>query len=190
MSLLRALRTISRPLTHASSLSRVVSSSLSQHSPGRFLPTSGLGSDRSSILARFCSSSALLSADFSRLTESRFPKRRPGLKNRKKRATLRPSGPYAWVKYVPGEPIQPSQPNEGSIKARRRNEKKRMRQHKAFVLSEKKKRQAQWAEARKRKEAARIERKMAQVARDKAWAERLIELQQLEQAKKSATSTA
>lgn len=49
---------------------------------------------------------------------------------------------------------------------------------------------AQWAEARKRKEAAKIERKMAQVARDKAWAERLVELQQLEQAKKSAASTA
>jgi hypothetical protein len=31
---------------------------------------------------------------------------------------------------------------------------------------------------------------MAQVAREKEWAERLIELQQLEQAKKGAASTA
>lgn len=32
----------------------------------------------------------------------------------------------------------------------------------------------------------RIERKMAAVAREKAWAERLIELQQLEEKKKAA----
>lgn len=41
-------------------------------------------------------------------------------------------GPYAWVKYVPGEPILPNQPNEGSVK--RRNEKKRMRLRRAFIL--------------------------------------------------------
>ncbi|XP_078179429.1 protein translocase subunit [Carex rostrata] len=188
MSLQRALRSITRPLAHAYSLSRP--SLLSQHSPGRFPATSSFGLESSSILARFCSTSTLISADFSRLTESRFPKRRPGFKNRKKRASLRPPGPYAWVKHVPGEPIQPSQPNEGSINARRRNEKKRIKQHKLFVLSEKKKRKAQWAEARKRKDADKIERKMAQVAREKAWAERLVELQQLELAKKEAASIA
>lgn len=90
MSLQRALRSITRPLAHAYSLSRP--SLLSQHSPGRFPPTSGLGLESSSILARFCSTSTFLSADFSRLTESRFPKRRPGFKNRKKRASLRPPG--------------------------------------------------------------------------------------------------
>lgn len=58
------------------------------------------------------------------------------------------------------------------------------------MQSEKKKRKAQWAEARKRKDADKIERKMAQVAREKAWAERLVELQQLELAKKEAASTA
>lgn len=42
------------------------------------------------------------------------------------------AGPYAWVQYVPGEPILPNRPNEGSVK--RRNEKKRMRQHRAFIL--------------------------------------------------------
>ncbi|KAF2290805.1 hypothetical protein GH714_015549 [Hevea brasiliensis] len=40
-------------------------------------------------------------------------------------------GPYAWVKHVPGQPIQPSNPNEGSVK--RRNEKKRIKQHRAFI---------------------------------------------------------
>ena len=42
------------------------------------------------------------------------------------------AGPYAWVKYVPGQPILPNQPNEGSVK--RRNEMKRMRQRLAFML--------------------------------------------------------
>lgn len=41
-------------------------------------------------------------------------------------------GPYAWVEYVPGEPILPNQPNEGSVK--RRNEKKQIKQHLAFIL--------------------------------------------------------
>ena len=44
----------------------------------------------------------------------------------------------------------------------------------------------QWAEARKKKAMERIERKMAAVAREKAWAQRLIELQQLEAEKKAA----
>lgn len=42
------------------------------------------------------------------------------------------AGPYAGVQYIPGEPIVPSRPNEGSVK--RRNEKKRMRQRRAFIL--------------------------------------------------------
>lgn len=42
------------------------------------------------------------------------------------------SGPYAWVQYTPGQPILPNNPNEGSVK--RRNEKKRMRQRRAFIL--------------------------------------------------------
>jgi len=42
------------------------------------------------------------------------------------------SGPYAWVQYTPGQPILPNKPNEGSVK--RRNEKKRMRQRRAFIL--------------------------------------------------------
>ena len=42
------------------------------------------------------------------------------------------SGPYAWVKYTPGEPILPNNPNEGSVK--RRNEKKRMRLRREFIL--------------------------------------------------------
>ena len=42
------------------------------------------------------------------------------------------AGPYAWVKYTPGEPILPNNPNEGSVK--RRNEKKRMRLRRAFKL--------------------------------------------------------
>ena len=55
-----------------------------------------------------------------------------------------------------------------------------------FVQSEKKKRKAQWAEARKKRDMKRIERKMAAVAREKAWAERLIELQRFEEEKKAA----
>lgn len=42
------------------------------------------------------------------------------------------AGPYAWVKYTPGEPILPNNPNEGSVK--RRNEKKRMRLRREFIL--------------------------------------------------------
>ena len=41
------------------------------------------------------------------------------------------AGPFAFVQYVPGEPILPK-PNEGSVK--RRNEKKRIRLRRAFIL--------------------------------------------------------
>ncbi|KAF5735628.1 Protein translocase subunit SecA [Tripterygium wilfordii] len=118
----------------------------------------------------------------SSLTDTRFPKRRPVDKPRRKRAALRPPGPYAWVKYVPGEPILPNNPNEGSVK--RRNEKKRMRQRREFIKVEAKKRKAQLQEANRKKRNKRVERKMAAVARDRAWAERLAELQLLEEEKK------
>lgn len=36
------------------------------------------------------------------------------------------------MKCVPGEPILPNQPNQGSVK--RRNEKKRIKQHRAFIM--------------------------------------------------------
>ncbi|ONK62525.1 uncharacterized protein A4U43_C07F4990 [Asparagus officinalis] len=93
------------------------------------------------------------------------------------------AGPYAWVQYVPGEPIPRSRPNKGSVKGRKEN--KRIAQRKAFILSEKKKRKAQFAESKKKKAMERIERKMAAVAREKAWAERLKELQKLEEEKKA-----
>ncbi|XP_071736853.1 uncharacterized protein [Rutidosis leptorrhynchoides] len=118
------------------------------------------------------------------LTDTRLPKRRPVDKPRRKRASLKPKGPYAWVKHVPGEPIPASQPNEGSVK--HRNEKKRIRQRRAFILAEKKKCKAQLQEANRKKKIQRIERKMAAVARDRAWAERLAELQQLEEEKKNS----
>ncbi|KAG8662760.1 uncharacterized protein LOC110617507 [Manihot esculenta] len=121
---------------------------------------------------------------FDRLTDSRLPKRRPQDEPRRKRAYLRPPGPYAWVKHVPGQPIQPSNPNEGSVK--RRNEKKRIKQHRAFIKSEAKKRKAQLQEAKRKKIIKRVERKMATVARERAWAERLKELQQLEEEKKKS----
>ncbi|KAI5656651.1 hypothetical protein M9H77_25444 [Catharanthus roseus] len=123
-------------------------------------------------------------AAFHSLTDTRYPKRRPSDKPRRKRAGLRPPGPYAWVKVVPGEPILPNQPNEGSVK--RRNEKKRIKQHRAFILAEKKKRKAQLQEAKRKKEIKRRERKMAAVQREREWAERLKELQQLGEEKKAA----
>ena len=58
--------------------------------------------------------------------------------------------------------------------------------HVLLVQAEKNKRRAQYSAAVKRKEAERTERKMAAVARDRAWAERLIELKQLEEEKKAA----
>lgn len=118
------------------------------------------------------------------LTDTRYPKRKPGTKPRRKRASLKPKGPYAWVQYVPGEPIPTSRPNKGSVRGRK--EKKRIAQRKAFILSEKKKRKAQFRESKKKKAMEMIERKMAAVARDKAWAERLVVLQKLEAEKMAA----
>ncbi|KAI3451009.1 hypothetical protein Pfo_007674 [Paulownia fortunei] len=121
---------------------------------------------------------------FHSLTDTRYPKRRPSDKPRRKRASLKPPGPYAWVKCVPGEPILPNQPNEGSVK--RRNEKKRIKQHRAFIMAEKRKRKAQLQEAKRKKIMKRVERKMAAVARERAWAERLVELKRIEEEKKKA----
>ncbi|MED6112639.1 hypothetical protein PIB30_063400 [Stylosanthes scabra] len=120
------------------------------------------------------------------LTDARFPKRRPSDRSRRKRASLKPQGPYAWVEYTPGKTILPNKPNEGSIK--RRNEKKRTRLRRAFILAERKKRIAQMKEAKRRKNMKRVERKMAAVAREREWAERLAELQRLEAEKKKATA--
>ncbi|OVA08716.1 hypothetical protein BVC80_551g19 [Macleaya cordata] len=91
---------------------------------------------------------------------------------------LEAEGPYAWVQYTPGEPILANRPNEGSVK--RRNERKRIGQKKAFIKSEAKKRKAQVQEAKRKKIIKRVERKMAAVARERAWTQRLAELQQLE----------
>ncbi|XP_022775370.1 uncharacterized protein LOC111317216 [Durio zibethinus] len=118
------------------------------------------------------------------LTDTPSPRRRPQDKPRRKRASLKPSEPYAWVKYTPGEPILPNNPNEGSVK--RRNEKKRMRQRRAFKLAEAKKRKAQLQEANRQKKIKQVECKMAAVARERAWADRLVELQRLLEEKKKA----
>lgn len=42
------------------------------------------------------------------------------------------AGPYSWIQSVPGESVVTAKPNEGSVK--RRNEKKRMRLRRAFIL--------------------------------------------------------
>ncbi|KAH9329026.1 hypothetical protein KI387_001134 [Taxus chinensis] len=112
------------------------------------------------------------------LGDQRLPKRRPSTKRRKKRAALRPRGPHRWIIYKEGEPIPPSRPNEGSV--RRRKHRKRMEQRAAFRSREAKKRKDQLAAARRRKAIKKIERKMAAVARDRAWAERLAQLKQAE----------
>ncbi|KAL2319437.1 hypothetical protein Fmac_028406 [Flemingia macrophylla] len=115
-------------------------------------------------------------------TDTRFPKQRPSDKPCRKRASLRPSGPYAWVQYTRDHPILPNNPNQGSVK--RRNEKKRIRLHRAFA--ERKKRKAQMQETKRKKNILRVERKMAAVAREREWAERLVELKRLEEEKKKS----
>lgn len=61
-----------------------------------------------------------------------------------------------------------------------------MRQRRAFILAEKKKRKAQMQEAKRKKNVKKVERKMAAVAREREWAERLVELQRLEEEKKKS----
>lgn len=69
---------------------------------------------------------------------------------------------------------------------RGRKDRKRIKQRDDFITAEKEKRRAQYSAAVKRKEAERTEREMAAVARDRAWAERLVELKQLEEEKNTA----
>ena len=54
------------------------------------------------------------------------------------------------------------------------------------LQAEAKKRKAQVQEANRKKKIKQVERKMAAVARERAWAERLVELQRLEEEKKKA----
>lgn len=54
------------------------------------------------------------------------------------------------------------------------------------MQSEKKKRKALVQEAKRKKNIKRIENKMAAVARERAWAERLTELQRLEEEKRKS----
>ncbi|XP_015889889.2 uncharacterized protein LOC107424563 [Ziziphus jujuba] len=179
-----ALRSIARPL------SRTLLSRASTCSTTSFAATSAspkfelrlvLGGSFRSQAPWFPISNHLHS-----LTDTRFPKRRPTDKPRRKRASLRPPGPYAWIQSVPGESLLATKPNEGSVK--RRNEKKRMRLRHAFILAEKKKRKAQLQEAKRKKNIKRIERKMAAVARERAWTQRLADLQQLEEEKKKSAA--
>ncbi|KAK9677422.1 hypothetical protein RND81_11G142300 [Saponaria officinalis] len=186
------LRTLIRPLSRSISLSirpttnqfnpssQILSKFIQSPQQNYFLPKFHQIISRSIHLESLPS---LAPKPFDPLTDTRFPKRRPGLKSRRKRSSIRPSGPYAWVKHVEGEPVPPSQPNEGSVKLR--NEKKRRRQHREFVKSERKKRKAQLQEANRKKREKRIERKMAAVARDRDWAYKLSELKRQEEEKKT-----
>lgn len=56
------------------------------------------------------------------------------------------------------------------------------------LQSEAKKRKAQLQEAKRKKMIKQVERKMAAVARERAWAHRLAELQQLEEEKKKSVA--
>lgn len=53
-----------------------------------------------------------------------------------------------------------------------------------YSQGERKKRKAQLQEANRKKNIKRVERKMAAVARERAWAERLAELKRIEEEKK------
>ncbi|KAL6552240.1 hypothetical protein OROGR_008394 [Orobanche gracilis] len=51
-------------------------------------------------------------------------------------------------------------------------------------MSEKRKRKAELQEAKRKKIMGRVDRKMAAVARDRAWTERLVELKRIEEEKR------
>ncbi|KAJ4714295.1 Protein translocase subunit [Melia azedarach] len=176
-----ALRSIIGPLSRT-----LISRTTHTYSTTTFLSSSSFLKPEFRFVSNRQSPWIPISSHFHSLTDTRFPKRRPVDKPRRKRASLRPPGPYAWVQYTPGQPISPNNPNEGSVK--RRNEKKRMRQRRAFILAEAKKRKAQLQEANRKKRIQRVERKMAAVARERAWAERLAELQRLEEEKKKSVA--
>lgn len=61
-----------------------------------------------------------------------------------------------------------------------------MRLRREFILAEAKKRKAQLQEAKRKKRIKSVERKMAAVARERAWQERLAELQRLEEERKKS----
>ncbi|KAJ8637747.1 hypothetical protein MRB53_012014 [Persea americana] len=179
-----SLRNLIRPVARTTIFHiHILSSSRATHPPNTslLLPFLSSSSRRDSSICPW--TKWHLRSDIHSLTDTRFPKRRPGFTNRRKRASLKPPGPYAWVQYVPGEPIPRSRPNEGSVQGRNRI--KRIKLRKAFIKSEAKKRKAQVQEAKRKKRTKRIERKMAAVARERAWAERLVELQKLEEEKKA-----
>lgn len=176
-----ALRSIIRPVSRTLFSSPIKSA----FSPATFHPAiSPLPSIK---WPWFPASSSLIHS----LTDTRFPKRRPVDKPRKKRSSLRPSGPYAWVKYTPVVTQPSATPNQGSSNqknVKRRNEKKRIKQRHSFIMSEKRKRKVLMQEAKRKKIIKRVERKMSAVARDRAWAIRLAELQRLEEEKAAATA--
>ncbi|KAJ4868037.1 hypothetical protein Rs2_14171 [Raphanus sativus] len=178
-----AIRSILRPLSRTLA-SRVVSSRSS---------TPAIPAARHEVWSSFSGGSRLpwipMANHFHSLslTDTRLPKRRPMSHPKKKRFKLKPPGPYAYVQYTPGEPIASNNPSKGSVK--RRNAKKRIGQRRAFILSEKKKRQALVQEAKRKKRIKEVERKMAKVARERAWEERLAELQRLEEEKKKSMSS-
>ncbi|KAL5203205.1 hypothetical protein ABZP36_014157 [Zizania latifolia] len=186
MALLRALRrALPTPAAAAEALilcAPRASAPLPLRPPLRLLDPIGLRPF--SAVAAAPQAPAMGGSLFSGLMDTRFLKRRPGFVSRRKRASLRPKGPHYWVKCKPGEPIPANQPNAGSVQGRK--EKKRIKQRKAFIMAEKRKRKAQYSAAVKRKEAERTERKMAAVARERTWAERLIELKEIEEEKKAA----
>ncbi|GMH13558.1 hypothetical protein Nepgr_015399 [Nepenthes gracilis] len=187
----RALRNLIRPLSRSLSVCTTATSANINPSPTALLLSNLSRSENFPYRFIFRSIhleslSSLAQNPFDPLTDSRFPKRRPSDKPRRKRSSLRPPGPYAWVKYVPGQPVLPNQPNEGSVKLR--NEKKRRRQRQEFILAEAKKRKAQLQVAKRKKREKQIERKMAAVAREREWAQRLAELQRLEESKKKSAA--
>ncbi|KAL9251117.1 hypothetical protein AKJ16_DCAP01274 [Drosera capensis] len=174
---LRALRNLLRPLAAAAE------STLSPLHSTTFLSSTTRPFHRSIHLDSLAS---IASRPFDPLTDSRFPKRRPSDKPRRKRSVGKPKVPIVWVRAVPGDPIKAKHPNEGSVKLR--NEKKRRRLKREFIKSEAKKRKVLVQNAKRRKREQQIERKMAAVAREREWAQRLIELQRLEEEKKKSTS--
>ncbi|XWS29251.1 hypothetical protein CRYUN_Cryun24cG0012200 [Craigia yunnanensis] len=99
------------------------------------------------------------------LTDTRYPKRRPQDKPHRKRASLKP--PVWLFVYVY---IFDSGENA----------------YVGVLQEEAKKRKAQVQEANRTKKIKQVERKMAAVARERAWAERLVELQRLEEEKYKA----
>ncbi|VAH01622.1 unnamed protein product [Triticum turgidum subsp. durum] len=136
MAFLRALRRALPPLySPAAPLSRrapgpppLPSRPLRLLDPIGFRPFSAAAATATAV-ARVPEMGASL---FRGLTETRFPKRRPGFVSRRKRASLRPKGPHYWVRCTPGEPIPSSQPNKGSVQGRK--EKKRIKQRKDFIM--------------------------------------------------------